>query len=223
MQLQLPDTSAIQSRKISLSTQARDIVIQNDADNFAAAELLKTSRILMREIDVTFDPLKKDADRLHKSIVAAQNQHRKPVEEVERILKGKMSAYRTVQEQVRRAEEARIRAELERREEERREAEAKQLMDEGHFDEAGELLSSEFSPPAPVAVFVPAPPQPQGISARNAWDFRITNPDKLPRRFLVPDEKAIRAVVKAMGNRAPQEIPGIEVFERTDIAVRIAE
>ena len=66
----------------------------------------------------------------------------------------------------------------------------------------------------PTPILNREPPKVAGLSTRENWNFRIVDPAKLPREYLMPDEAAIRGVVKAMKGRA--NIPGVEVY-RDDI------
>jgi hypothetical protein len=52
--------------------------------------------------------------------------------------------------------------------------------------------------------------------ARKIWKFEVTELDKVPREFLVIDEKAVREFGKL--NEYQQEIPGITFFQETVIA-----
>jgi uncharacterized phage infection (PIP) family protein YhgE len=63
-------------------------------------------------------------------------------------------------------------------------------------------------------------PKVAGTSVRSDWDFKITNPDLIPREFLTPDEAKIRAYVKAA--KRPDAIPGVEAFETKIISTRAA-
>lgn len=58
----------------------------------------------------------------------------------------------------------------------------------------------------------------KGVSEREEWDFEYTDVNALPREFLIPDEKAIRAVVKA--RKGATNIPGVRVFSRKNLAAR---
>lgn len=53
-------------------------------------------------------------------------------------------------------------------------------------------------------------------SANRFWTYRVTDPDKVPRRFLMVNDAAIKAAV-AGGMR---EIEGVEVFEDVRTAIR---
>ena len=69
---------------------------------------------------------------------------------------------------------------------------------------------------AAPGVIAQEPPKVEGVSIRKGWAFRITDATKIPRKYLVPDERAIAGVVKALGQEA--RIPGVEVYEATTVA-----
>jgi hypothetical protein len=48
------------------------------------------------------------------------------------------------------------------------------------------------------------------VTLRDVWKFRITDPDKIPREFLIPDEAAIGKVVRAMKGKT--KIEGVAVY-----------
>jgi len=70
----------------------------------------------------------------------------------------------------------------------------------------------------PVPILASAPAKVSGLSTREHWDFRITDPSKLPREYLIPNEAAIRSVVK--GLKGQTNIPGVEVFRDDVVAGR---
>lgn len=57
-------------------------------------------------------------------------------------------------------------------------------------------------------------PEVAGLQIREVWDFEIVDADQLPRLYLMPNEKVIRAQI-ALGVR---EIPGVRVFVRQQVA-----
>jgi len=61
---------------------------------------------------------------------------------------------------------------------------------------------------------------PQGLSYREVYEFRIVDASVLPREFLMPDERRIRAHVAEHGAKAA--IPGVVVEKRLAIAARSA-
>lgn len=58
----------------------------------------------------------------------------------------------------------------------------------------------------------------KGTAMREEWDFEITDRNAIPREFLIPDEKTIRAMVKA--RKGETNIPGIRVFSKRNLAAR---
>lgn len=70
---------------------------------------------------------------------------------------------------------------------------------------------------APISVVTPPPktpeiPKTEGMRRSSPiWDFEVTDPNKVPRRYYILDEVAIRKVVKALGPK--HGIPGINVFD----------
>ena len=66
-------------------------------------------------------------------------------------------------------------------------------------------------------VYVP-PPAAAGSSARETWDFEITDPALVPREYLLVNDKAIRGVVKALKGNA--NIPGVRAYKTETLAFR---
>ena len=49
------------------------------------------------------------------------------------------------------------------------------------------------------------------------WKYKIDNPDKLPREYLMPDEKKIAATVRSMGEMA--KIDGVQVYRDDEVRI----
>jgi len=97
---------------------------------------------------------------------------------------------------------------------------AKMLARAETKEEAGAAKAMDLTAEAaaiPSTVVLPTVPTFAGISTRELWDFEIVDPAQLPREYLMPDEKAIRGVVKAMKGKTA--IPGVRVFNRGSVAV----
>ena len=74
----------------------------------------------------------------------------------------------------------------------------------------------------PVSV-APEPVTPQiqrvaGVGLRDNWKFEVTDPNKVPREYLIIDEKKIGAVVRAMKLQA--NIPGVRVYNEPTTTMR---
>jgi hypothetical protein len=77
-----------------------------------------------------------------------------------------------------------------------------------------------FKPPLMVEpVILPeTTPKVEGISGRQVWKFRIINPALIPREYLIPDERKIGQIVRAM--KGETRIPGVEAYAEESVAVR---
>lgn len=114
------------------------------------------------------------------------------------------------------AEQDRIRAEQQRKldeeaERKRKAAEEKaaEWAEKGNDKKAEEWAEKAETTVAPV---IAAPPKINGIVTRDDWDFEIVNSSVIPRQFLIPDEKAIRAYVKATKGKMP--IDGVRIIPK---------
>ena len=80
------------------------------------------------------------------------------------------------------------------------------------------LETPSFVPP----VVLPGAPKLAGSSERTYWKFQITDEAALPREYLMPDEKKIGQVVRAMKEKAVGHIPGVYAYPDQSEAVGAA-
>ena len=134
-----------------------------------------------------------------------------PLGKAEKIVKEKVGDYRTAQERKRREEEQRRLAEL-------REQAEDQLLDDAEANGDESILNEELMIPKPeLETEVPAM---KGISFTEVWHFQVVDVDQLPRKYMIPDQKAIREVVRALKDKT--DIPGIRVFSEQQVGARSA-
>lgn len=162
-------------------------------------------------------PAKQKLDALKRELLDREREIDEPMDRAENmILKPAMSRFEIEQEQKRRAEEDRQREEQRKRAEDERIKAAAKLEQEGEKQAAQELIDA----PIDVApVVIPKAEAPTGISYRENWKYRITDASKLPREYLVPDDKAIGGVVRAL--KGETRIAGIEVYMEKTVAGRV--
>ena len=206
----------IEPKVVSLAEQVKSVEIVNNEQYVGAAEWLKSIALMRREIDSTFDPIITAAHAAHKEAITQKAKIATPLVEAERLLKGRMGAYQVAQEQIRRAEEARLREEARRAEEDRRLAEALEAERNGAHEDAEEIISQPTV--VPVVILQRSTPTVQGISSRKTWSFRVVNPALVPREYLKLDDVKIGGYVRAMKEQA--NITGIEVYSTDSVAVR---
>jgi len=198
--------------------EASAIAITTDEELQVAAEFLRVRvKAVLKEIDLTFDPIVRRAHETHKEALAQKARHAGPLLAAEKALKRVIGDYQAAEK--RRLAEERRRLEAEARETAERErlAEAERLEAEGHTEEAEAALNA---PIIPEAVPVREAATVRGVSTRVVWKFRIINADLVGRDFCSPNEPAIASLVGKMGEKAAGIIGGIEVYQDTVVSSR---
>lgn len=247
--LAAPDTAKVAARSAEIRAAADRCKIDTDALFHTAGSFLLTIKNVRREIDATFDGPIAAAFAAHKSIVAAKKKHTEPVDEAERIVKGKMADYREKQEAEARERQRAAEAEARRVQEEQRkaaEAEAKRQAEEARKAEVARLKAEGdkaaakaaakaplvvapvvLPPPAPVVVPYVAPVQAAGISFREKWSATVTDFEAMVRA--VADGKAPLALLlpndsmlnrHAAAYKDKSPIPGVAFSMEKVVAAR---
>jgi len=205
----------IQRRSNDILDQSKLLKIF-DIDSFNQATLfLKAVKSIQEEIDSAFDPIIRAQHQAHKKSLETKRRYSFPLDKAEGIVKVKIREYHLKAERARQEEEARLQREAKKAEEERLIQLAMEADEAGENDEAQLILSSSVE--APV-ITVPSQTNGNGISYREVWKFRITNPDLVPGRYKIIDERKIGAVVRALKDKT--NIPGIAVYCEKSVSVR---
>lgn len=184
-------------------------VVTDAASRDAACEYLKRIKAQAKLVIDAFADQKAKAAATHKAICSKEREFLAPLEATERVVKLQIGTFDMAERERQRAEEERRRIDAAKALELAREAEAA-----GDADMAVEAVAMAAMEAAQVTVA----PKTAGVSTRYEWRARVTNPDKVPRGFMIPDEKAIAAYVRATGGRSP--IDGVEIFEAPVISAR---
>jgi hypothetical protein len=202
----------------SISMEMARTPIENDTEEGRAAEFLARGTAAMRELDALrrsrVDPLNaevKAVNALFKVVTDPADQLFGKGGVLERLL----LAYR----QVKRARIAREQEEQRRRQEEAARAEAKALAEaekaKTEKARAKALADAEAASKAQAVALLDMPREMTrgvktdsgSVSSRERWGFSIVDPAAVPRQYLMPDEKAIRAAVAA----GVRTIPGVSI------------
>ena len=223
----------LEKKALVVVEQAKAITVKDNDSLQKANEMLTGIKALRKEIVNTFKPIKQAIDNSKKEVLEKERKHDAPLAEAQDWLSAQMSNYYTEQEKIRKAEEDRLREIARKQEQERIEAERKADEERriqealnaeasGNKEEAEAILKEEF---IPEPVFTPEPivpqstPKLQGTTFRENWKFRISDPMKVPRKYLKVDEVMIGQVVRAEKGRA--NIPGVDIYcEKTTVGTR---
>jgi hypothetical protein len=153
----------------------------------------------------------------YQEILKQKDAHLGPLQKALLILKDKIGRFLNAEQERKNAE---IRAAREKAEAEARakqEAEAAQLREQKKYKAAKAVEAAPLAVDMSMMPVVEEAPKVSGVTAKQDWDFEITNELAIPRKYLVPDVKKIRAVVKQLG--AQHGIPGVTAKAKTNIAV----
>jgi glycyl-tRNA synthetase beta subunit len=215
---QASGTIEVENRALSLVEQAGMVKIEDAKSYEVAGFLWKTIGEVMKEVDETFDPIISATHKAHTQACDQKKKYYVPLDKAKRDVKGLMSNYEQEQERVRLAEQKRLEEIARKEEEERRLLEAIEAEEEAKANgataqEAAQEAEAIISEPVytPPVVLPKSTPKVSGLSFRTIWKFRIKDINVIPRQYMIPDEKAIGAVVRSSQGRI--RIAGVEPYE----------
>jgi hypothetical protein len=211
-----PDTGELAEQGRSIVARAEALAVDSPDSLELAGTGLREIKTVRQQIKALFDQPVGLAHKAHKAMVAARNTLDSGPAMAEAMLKRKVATYQAEEERKRRAEEDRLR-ELARVEaEERQLAEAVAAEAAGNTEEAAEIIAEPIA--APVVVVAPAVPKLAGVSTRETWKYRIVDESKIPRDYMMPDDKKIGAYARSMKSKA--SMPGVEFYSDSVISAR---
>lgn len=225
-----PETESLEKAGFSIVHESKQLVVDSSESMIEGAEQLRHIKTARTRIKAEFEESIRAAHGAHKSILALKTKLDAPLAMAEGHVKNLIATYSADQERLRRAEEDRLRKIAAKEEEDRLlahaealEAEAKNLKEKGESelaDMAQKAADAALDRPIePTAVVLPpTTPKVEGVSMRTTWKFRIDDQFSIPRKWLMPDEKAIRAHGVSMGEKA--SIQGVSFYPHKEVAVR---
>ena len=208
------DTSKVENAVIEATEILQDaqaVVVKTPEQLQIAGDWRNKIKARLKQLDTERKDITRPLDDVKAKIM---DKYRPVVEKLEaayKLFDRGIADYLNEQERIRQEQQRKLEAEAEKK---RLEAEtkAKEWADKGNDKKAEEWLDKADNVIAPVA---PEVPKAEGITTRKDWDFEIINPNEVPRDFCIPDEKAIRAFIKA--TKGTKQIAGIKIFEKTII------
>jgi hypothetical protein len=224
------------------------IVIATDEDYRAVAQRLDLNKQFQKAVTDFFSPMKADAHRAHKTIVAREASILEPALADERRDKAALATFHAEQERLRQIEEARVREEARRIEEARRleeaaamerEAAARRALAATETDEilravadaeAAEIQAAadaHLAAPVetPAVIVAPAVPKVKGLSYTTRTDVQVTDLLKLiqhvsrnPRLVSLLDPNM--PALRKLAQSGTMDLPGVQVVTTQVVAQR---
>lgn len=197
---------AVEVEKICTAIQ-----IVDDLTAARAVDAAKRVKTFLKNADAARKEMKEPYAEMVEQIDSAFRPLTQALQKSEAIIKMKLQAYLDNQEKLRQQEERAAQAAFE----ERRTSAVESAVFDGQDPEALAAIT-DLSVPGSTLPKVGIRSDEALASQRKKWVYEITDPSKLPPAFMMPNEKAIAAAVKA-GTRA---IDGVRIFETNEIAIR---
>lgn len=212
-----PEIKDLQVSSGDMLGQAMALCV-SDADSFSrGGEILLEIKRRSRIVEDRFSEPVSLAYKAHKALTTLRDSVLAPFKRAESEIKGKLGTYQQEVERQRRDEADQLRRNAEAKAEADRLARAEKQMDQGDLTGCQKTLDAPLVTTIPKGV-IPETPKVAGVSFRDDWKFEITNVNELPLEFMIPDEKAIGRVVKALGSKT--NIPGVRVWSEKVVAGR---
>jgi len=211
-----PEAEAQASAADRMLADAGALRVASNTDYEAAGEQVRHIARLKKELEATRKSMTAPLDDAKKRIMDFFRKPQQALEDAERAISRTMLAWKQEQDRARREAEAAA-AEAARKERERLEKQAAAAAKKGQDEKAAALNAAAVSMPAAPVVHMAAPTA-AGVSTREVWHFEINDAAALPREFLIPDEKAIGAMVRA--RKGDTNIPGVRVWAEETLVKR---
>lgn len=173
-------------------------------------ELRRRKKVWLEAVEATV----KGAHATWKAAVAHRDSIAKPIDEAERIVKGRIADYISEQRRIAAAEQQRLQAEADAKAEAERKramAAAAKLKTETLREERIEQAETIVAPVVHVAVAVPETKLAMIVS----YGYEIQDEAKVPREYLCVDDRKIGAVVRA--SKGSIAIPGVRIIRRESV------
>lgn len=186
-------TVSLQKRVEEAKRRLVSFTIENDQQLAEAGEFLSAIKATAKSVDAAFAEEKAATYKTYKDVMAKIAFFQKPLESVEIAVRKLMNDYITRRDRERREQERLLRAQ----EEERLLAQAEATGDDKVLEQP--LLVVHHEPDFTISTF-------------EHWDFELVDISKVDPKYLIVDERAVRAIVKQYkGDAQPMLGEGIKV------------
>jgi len=199
----------IEKESTALITTAGQFNIINNDVYVEAMNFAKSIKLLVKEVEDTFDPVVSKAHSTWKEAIAQKNKHLEPLNQALALLDGKGKTFRREQELIRLEAERKAR-ELAQKEADRLAKQAAKAAESGKEAKAEELQQRAEELKASTPIVESKVSKIAGIPIRTNYKFKMIDEKLIPREYLTPDTVKIGQVVRA--TKGTLSIPGIEIY-----------
>lgn len=182
--------------------KAKNLVIVSVQDYQSADDYCKGLFHLRKTIEGDFAESLRKAVEAKRAATEAKSaldrqieNHIAPVQDAERIIKGKMMGWSQEQERIRRIEQDRLRAEALKQAEDEKLKKAASLEAQGKKEQA---MTELEKPIKSAPIILPPAPVERKTTISSYWSYQIVNDMEVKRDFCEPDRGAITKMMNAM-------------------------
>lgn len=179
---------------LALVQDARAFKLKTSKDEDKAADALRGIKIFKKSVEDRFDPIIKPAWKSYKAGTAMKKEILAPVEEADKILRGKIVAFRQAKE----VQAAKM--------------QLRRLKKAAEAEEAGDEETALFYEEEAEAVVA----QVGNSTVQKRWTWEVVSRQKVPREYLELNSAAINLAIRN-GERA---IPGLKIYQKENLSVR---
>jgi len=193
------------------------IVVQNQHDYDEVNIVLKNIKVKFKALE---EERKKATIPLDDAKKVIMDWFRKPLERLqlaEKTIKDAILVFYRKEEEKRQAEEKRIR-ELQEKETERLRRRAEKAEEKGQVEKAEELKEQAIVKEGITPIVERTFEKAKGVSTKTVWHYRIIDINKVPREYLVPNDKMLNDVASA--TKGMLQVGGVEFYSEQILAVR---
>jgi len=181
--------------------------VTNSAEYEEAAAALQALTAREKEVEAQKAELWEPLAKLTRGVQALFNPPLKVLDQAKKLVSSKMGMYALEQRNIALAAQQRANQEAEDARQKLL-AKAERAADDGNHARA-EVLEARAESVQAETVETDIP-KVSGIQLRERWLFEVTDADKVPREYLMVDERLVRAEVNAKGALA--KIPGVRIW-----------
>ena len=203
---------------------ANSVLVVDDASYEQAAQITKTLKQIQKKVKDYWEPLRVSAKKTYDDVLGKKKKMLDPLEQAEKILKGKMGGYVAQKERERLAREEAARKAAQ--------AETDRILAEAaKLEKSGDTLGAEMAmaeaevmDDAAAGIIVASKaPKVDGVTTAKVWQIKSIDPSKVPIEIagvvIRPvDEKAALNLIRA--TKGQIKIPGIEFEQTVSISIR---
>ncbi len=192
------------------------ISIGKEEDYDFQLEVVKKVIVLRTAIDDKRKKLKKPFSVAIEGLDAFFKEPIAKLKVVEEKIKAALTEYKTKQETAARELETKLAGDaITKKKELEKEA--------GEFRERGmtkQAVDKEIEAEGMAGMTVTVPKKKDGASGRTTWHYEVIDESKVPRTYLMPDDKKLKAQAAVSQNNKDMAVAGIRFYSKTGLAIR---